>query len=380
MVVKKTLSVAVLAAMLTPIYASGSGDSFAKEMASSRQEAITHGQQILEPEFIDSLIGKSNQIQNAQIGALPKQETPIAPESGTKYFILITDAMGESRIKQLFRSLAHRQDVAFVVRGLLPREKTITDVGQRIINLVKNLPVTPNVILDPRPFQDVKAEFAPQILMYHNGELVASAQGLANPNYLKERVDEGKQGDLGNFGSVVKIAERDITEVLKERFMKLDKQQLIADAKNRYWDNVQFLTLPESKETQVREFKPNLYIDRDIITPDGRVIALAGQQYNTLERVPFTQRLVIFDATDEKQLEFAKSLPPTDLRTKYITTRFDRTLKWDAIKYVEDQLNAPVYQLKREIITAFDVQTVPSIVTADNHRNVFLISETKLDN
>ncbi|TXY52048.1 hypothetical protein FXE74_18865 [Vibrio cholerae] len=120
-------------------------------------------------------------------------------------------------------------------------------------------------------------------------------------------------------------------------------------------------------------------INDDLIAPDGTVIALRGATYNTLDYAPFTQRLVIFDATDERQLEFVKTLPKTQLRTKYITTRFDRTLKWDAVKYVENQLNAPVYELKPEIMTAFDIRSVPSVVTADNTRKVFLISETKLD-
>ena len=86
-------------------------------------------------------------------------------------------------------------------------------------------------------------------------------------------------------------------------------------------------------------------------------------------------RLVIFDATDKKQLEYAKSLPPSHLRTKFITTRFDTSLKWDAIKSVESELNAPIFQLKSEIIQAFDLQSVPTIVTADNLRKVFIISE-----
>lgn len=365
---------------MLPVMSAFANDDFAQEMARSRQNAIASGQQALDAEFIDSLIG-GVESKHSAFKAAPspmKQETPIAPKTGTMYYVLITDAMGEGELKYLFNSLAHRKDVAFVVRGLLPTEKTITDVGMRIVNLVRDLPVPPNVALDPRPFQKVKAEFAPQVLMYKDGELVLSATGLANPNYLLEQFEQGKTGDLGNFGSVVKITERDITEVLKERFLKLDKQKLIADAKNRYWENIQFLTLPRASKTQVREFTPEVVIEEDIVTPDGTVIALAGQSYNTLKRVPFTQRLVIFDATDKRQLEFVKSLPKTTLRTKYITTKFDRNLKSDAVKYVESQLAAPVYQLKSEIINAFDVRAVPSIVTADNQRKVFLISETNM--
>lgn len=353
-------------------------DDFAQRMAANQKVSIEAGKKMLDTKFIDSLIGSAEKVQSKQSMEQP-QEQPVAPQYGTKYFVLITDAMGDSEIKQLFNSLAHRDDVAFVVRGLLPSEKTITDVGKRIINLVRDLPVIPNVALDPRPFQAVNAEYAPQILMYRDGELVLSAQGLANPNYMKEQLELGKTGDLGNFGSVVKITERDITDVLRERFMKLDKEQLISDAKDRFWDNVQFLSLPNAIESKIREFTPELYIDKDIIAPDGTVIAMAGDSYNTLDFMPFTQRLVVFDATDKKQMEFVKSLPKTNLRTKYITTRFDRTLKWDAVKHVENQLNAPVFQLQSEIISAFDVRAVPSVVTADNYKKVFVISEIGIE-
>ena len=41
------------------------------------------------------------------------------------YTILVSASMGEANLKALFRSLAHRQDVSFAIRGLLPEEKTI---------------------------------------------------------------------------------------------------------------------------------------------------------------------------------------------------------------------------------------------------------------
>ncbi|NOI31843.1 hypothetical protein [Vibrio coralliilyticus] len=353
---------------------------FASNIARSKQDAIAAGQAALDTGFIDGLIGMNQDISSRSM-PMPEQvreEKPLAPKHGQMYYVLITDAMGDDELKILFNSLAHRKDVVFVVRGLLPTEKTITDVGVRIIKLVRDLPQTPNVALDPRPFQEVNAEFAPQILMYNDGELAVSAQGLANPNYLLDKFNVGERGDLGNFGSVVKITERDITEVLKERFMKLDKEQLVADAKDRYWDRVEFLNMPTATESTLREFTPELIIEQDIVTPDGKVIALAGQTYNTLKLMPFTLRLVVFDATNPQQLEFVKTLPSTHLRTKFITTKFDRTLKWDAVKYVESQLNAPVYQLQSEIMNAFDIRVVPSVVTADNQRKVFLISEHQL--
>ena len=355
------------------------------EVAQQRQTAIERGQAALDPDFLNNLTKHSKQVLSQVTGG--PESTVSAPDAHTlhnlgdgaiHYTILVSASMGEANLKALFRSLAHRQDVSFAIRGLLPEEKTINQVGMRIINLIKGFTDVPNVVLDPRPFQAVNAERVPQILAYQGDELVASATGLSNPNYMEQQLEQGKTGNLGNFGTSYTISERDITQVLKERMESLDTAKLKKEATARYWDNVSFYGLPKAQQTQTREFYPILTVSEDIVTPDNVVIAYAGQQYNSLEHLPFTQRLVIFDATDAAQLDYVKHLPKSSLRTKYITTRFDRALKWDAVKKVERELGAPVYQLNADIIQAFDLEVVPSIVTADNARHVFLIDEIQL--
>lgn len=360
-------------------YASAELSELTNEIVQSKQSALEQGQRLLGSDYIEKLTGKSDSIHSSVFTSDVSNEQSKQLTDEIRYVILVSDAMGKHELKQLFNSLSHRKDVSFVVRGILPSEKTITDVGKRIIDLVKDLPEVPNINLDPRPFQKVDAEFAPQILMYKGQEVVLSATGLTNPNYLFSEFEKGKSGDLGNFGSVVKITERDLTEVLKERAAKLDKQKLIAEAKDRFWDNVRFTSLPDAQLSQVREFEPEIVVQEDIVAPNGDVIAFAGERINRLDTLPFSLRLVFFDPTDERQLAYVKSLPNSIHRTKFIATRFDRTLKWDAVKTVERQLNAPVYQLQPELITAFNLQVIPSIVTADNERKVFVVSETKME-
>ena len=355
--------------------------SMPNSIVQSKQASLTQGQKVLGDEYMNKLLRKNEAIHSATFATevATEQQESIEPKTDIHYVILVSDAMGQRELKHLFKSLSHRNDVSFAVRGTLPTEKTITDVGKRIIGLIKDLPEVPNVNLDPRPFKNINAEYAPQILMYKGDSVVLFAAGLANPNYLKTEFEKGKRGDLGNFGSMVKISERDLTEILRERAALLDKKALIADAKDKFWDNVAFTALPNATETLVRSFVPEVVVREDIVTPNGGVIAFAGERINRLNTVPFTQRLVVFDPTDRKQMEFVQSLPESPLRTKFIATRFDRSLKWDAVKSVERQLNASVYQLKPELVTAFDLQVVPSIVTADHQRKVFVISETKME-
>lgn len=354
------------------------------DMEMSRSKAIHQGKTVLGDDFINSLIAtREASIAKADEMAVSVsvEQQSFTPEHSTEetFVILISDSMGESALKQLFSSLAHRGDVQFVIRGLLPTEKTITDAGMRIIKLVKDITPTPNVTLDPRYFKEVQAELAPQILMYQGNELVLRASGLTNPNYMREQFEAGQRGDLGKLGNTVSISEKDLTEIIIERASKLNSEQIIADAKNRYWDKVEYTLLPEAVETQVREFVPQVIVNEDITSLENKIIAYQGQTFNPLNQLPFTQRLVIFDATNPAHIEFVKTLPVSDKRTKLITTRFDSSLKWDAVKTVERELGAPVFKLERNVVKAFDVRVVPSVITADNERKVFLISETNVE-
>ena len=355
--------------------ASGEYDSI-----NDKQIAIQKGTDILTQNYIDKLILNSKEMQQ---NALASHE-PINKEIGIApmrhYKILISDSMGEDALNALFKEYQYRDDVSFVIRGLLPTERTFNDAAQRIMRLMQGFEQIPNISLDPRPFSHMNTETVPHLLAYDGDRVIASVSGLTNIPWLKQQVSDGNTGDLGSYGSQVKISERHIEDILKERIDALDKQALIDGAKERFWDNRQYLTLPTSDKTQQRVFAPVITLQEDIISTEGHVIALKGQQFNTLERMPFTQRLVIFDATNADELAFVKALPKSSIRTKYITTEFNNSLKWDAVKSVERELNASVFQLNADIINAFSVRVTPSVIVADNDSDVFLINEYRLIN
>ena len=355
--------------------ASGEYDSI-----NDKQTAIQKGTDILTQDYIDNLILNSKEIQLNALASHEsiKREISIAPMR--HYKILISDSMGGDALNTLFKEYQYRDDVSFVIRGLLPTERTFNDAAQRIMRLMQGFKQVPNISLDPRPFKYMNTETVPHLLVYDGDSVMASVSGLTNIPWVKQQLSDGNTGDLGSYGSQVKITERNIEDILKERTEALDKQALIDGAKERFWNNRQYLTLPTSDKTQQRVFAPVITLHEDIISTEGHVIALKGQQFNTLESMPFTQRLVIFDATNVDELAFVKALPKSSIRTKYITTEFNHSLKWDAVKSVERELNASVFQLNADIINAFNVRVTPSVIVADNDSDVFLIDEYHLIN
>ncbi|PMK78548.1 hypothetical protein BCT94_05530 [Vibrio breoganii] len=371
--VRLTLKNLVLSAFVCGVF-SHSSTVTGSEMYSESHlaSAIGKGKAMLDDGFIEHLL-----LEKEGVVETADKDLFVTADS-LHHVILISDAMGLVELHQLFKALEYRDDVTFAIRGLLQNEKTINDVGMRILHLLDGFQTLPHVVLDPRPFAEVNASHAPMILTYHEDTLVATATGLSNPVYMENKVLRGEVGDLGSFGSVVTISEKDLTEVMKERMAKLDMQELKEQAVSNYWDTATFYQLPKAVQNQERIFTPLITLHEDITLDDGTVLFAQGQQFNTLEQLPFTQRLVIFDATDEDQMAFVKSLPQTHLRTTYVTTRFDRTLKWDAVKAVESELNAPVMQLNEDLITGFNLLAVPSVVTADNVNKHFVIQEVAL--
>ncbi|MNG16059.1 hypothetical protein D3C84_999400 [compost metagenome] len=99
------------------------------------------------------------------------------------------------------------------------------------------------------------------------------------------------------------------------------------------------------------------------------MIHKAGDRINPLSIRPFTQRLVIIDPVDQKQIALAKAeiaKHGNDQNVVVILSRVDRSSGWDGFTSVQDQVDRAVYLLKDDVRTRFSIDFVPSVVTADS--------------
>ncbi|WP_305817275.1 TrbC family F-type conjugative pilus assembly protein [Photobacterium leiognathi] len=373
MVKTRTYLLAVMLATYSHITVAN--NSTTANIADNSQAVIERGTAALKDDFLDKLITRKR---DSELAVFSEDTNQSAVNDDMRFVILVSDDMGKSRLKSLISAFSNRNDVSLVIRGLLPQERTITDVGRRIMNYADGLKSLANVSLDPRYFDEIAAENVPVTMAYRGDSLIAYASGLANPKYLTEQIELGNTGDLGNFGSVVNISEKHMTDILMERAANLDKEKIIAQAKDDFWSNMRFVELPKATKNAVRYFEPKVVIQNDILSPKGDVIALRGDTFNTLKTMPFLMRVVIFDATDINQLNFVKSLPKSHLRTKFIASKFDVSLKNNAVKSIEQYIASPVCKLENDLIHAFNIKTVPSVITADNKINQFIIREYKV--
>ncbi|KLV03488.1 hypothetical protein ABT56_18805 [Photobacterium aquae] len=295
--------------------------------------------------------------------------------SDIHYEVLISDEMGLENIRAILSQIASSgYPVTFYIKGMLPTEKTLNDVFKRSFSYVQGIEPIPSLQLDPNRFENVSS--VPFTRMIKGDNLLLSVHGVINPRWLNEQYDSGKRGYQEKQGETFPVTEISPTVVAMERAKSLDAESIIARAKDNYWRKIEFEYVPNAYKTQQRTFIPEIIIPSSITTPDGKVVAAAGKTLNLLETIPFTRQLIVFDATDPRQIEFVKNIEDhRSANTVLISTKFNRERKWEAINDVEAELQNSVYQLNNDLIKGFDIQVVPCIITADNDNKFFSIQE-----
>lgn len=329
--------------------------------------------------------------------------------SGPEYdtLIFISYGLDKETIRQLYQINAGSARTALVVRGLPKGTATITQAIQRIQEIARDLKLDPppNVVLNPVWFQQygitkvptavaLKAPTQPQSGDQATGkarpapEVVARAEGIIDPEWLRQRITLGDRGDLGVRGPVAEIEERDLIDEMKERAAKIDwagkKKRAIA----RAWENIPIETLEKAHEYRLRVIDPTFTVLKDITAPDphnpGKTLLIAkrGQKVNPLLSKPFNRLLVVFDPTDRKEAEFVRARLKgweKEHRKGYAGTRlvmsgFDRSEGWDGYnKLVESFGGRPLYTLQKELRSAFALERHPCIAYAVGTR--FVVEE-----
>lgn len=310
-----------------------------------------------------------------QLG-MPEKQKP-----GGRVVFFVSFTLGEEGLQDVLETAANTEDALVVFRGVKdPKNfaKSIMEI-QRLA--AKQSPM-PNVIIDPTLFRDYAVTAVPTILMLDESRTkeIARVAGLSNPSWLTSKVKAGQAGDFGVMGDVLEIAEKDLIEVMKEKVASIDWEQKKEVALKRYWDKQQFIALPRASQPRIRMIDPSIYISDDIKDAEGKIIVKNGTIINPLELLPFTQALVVFDPLDEKQIRLVDSRLPALVkrypRVTLIVSRFERSEGWKSYKSVTDHFDAPVFKLTSDVQSRFEIQYLPSIITAD--RLAFRVEELAL--
>ncbi|MBJ6930691.1 pilus assembly protein, partial [Vibrio cholerae] len=80
---------------------------------------------------------------------------------------------------------------------------------------------------------------------------------------------------------------------------------------------------------------PTIVMQRPLLDANGRTLIPAGTRINPLKALPFTQQLVVFNASNAEEVDAVAHWLETQDRTlrriTLITTQLDRTQGWNRL-------------------------------------------------
>jgi len=177
--------------------------------------------------------------------------------------------------------------------------------------------------------------------------------------------------DLGIVGPVYEIAERDLIEVMKERFRRLEQTGEMRKLKERYKATVVDAVerprpIPGITATQTARtyfVDPTWTLDRNVVDEKGQVLFPAGTRVNPLDYAPLTQTLLFFDQRERSQVAFAKRfLAEAKARVKPIL------VGGEPLKLMRQWKREVFYDQGGVLSRKFLVKQVPALITQDGNR------------
>lgn len=297
--------------------------------------------------------------------------------SSKNIVLFASRSLGKRGLKNIFETASHNQNVLVVFRGI-PKDANLGEAMLEIQDIAVQYNPVPNIIIDPALFEEYKVEVVPAVVIREESTTgfnklpkeVAKVFGLSTYDWIMSQIESGGRGDLGVRGPVADISEPNLIELMKERFAAIDWEEKKEAAKNNFWKNQKFRTLPKATKARTRFIDPSIYITADIKAENGAIIASKGDVINPLDITPFTQAVIVFDPLDKGQVKLVRNslerISKTEGVTKitYIATRFDKEKGWDSYKEATDAFSAPVYLLTPDFQSRFQLERVPSVITA----------------
>ena len=345
-------------------------------------------------------------------------------------YIFVSYSLGDDALRDILEYASGKDNVELVMRGI-PEDSNLAEGLLRMRELAAEFDPAPNIIIDSMLYRayDVKAVptvvrvtdkrmMRPKVLIIdavrdelnmtederksydeiakvnttevdenYKGRTVpmflAKVEGLNNPRWLNEQIEMGHLGDFGNRGYTYPIDEPDIMELMQRRALKVDWQKAKQHAIDNFWNeqSKRFFPMPTAKSSVSRVVDPTFMVAQDIKDLAGNYIAREGDMVNPLDKLPFTDAIVIFNPKRKDEVEVAKLLKARFQKDKtigqvvWIATEFDTAKGWDSYTDITELLDAPVYLVMPEIIDRWHLQVTPSVITADNNTKKFIVEE-----
>ena len=183
--------------------------------------------------------------------------------------------------------------------------------------------------------------------------------------------------DLGQFGDLFPIKERNLLDVIQERLKTIEKnggfdalnKEMQQKARDRLNRPEPVLTKKADKTTE-RLFDPSVTLARDLKNEKGVVFAKKGTKVNPLDTVGFEMKIYFIDSDDESQIKWLLK-QDIKIRDKVILTNGNPI-------ELQKRINRKIYfDQKSLLINKFKISAVPTVIS--RHGSLLMIKEIAIN-
>lgn len=336
-------------------------------------------------QWLEQQVERTKQIARGAIDQYGREQGIQAEQAvpdGPYFIVFVSQSMGAEGLRQAFAYGIGRKDVAFAFIGYRADQTHMSffTALQKIIGVPEDEEDVPSVMLNPPAFTENSITRVPAIVKFDPlGNPIAKAEGVANPEWLDDRISRGLESSYGVVGETHDIAEENLIAVMKQRAAEFDHEAESRKAAERYFEEIETIGLPYAKETRRREMLAQMVVQEDVVDHEGVVRHRAGEVLSMVDEMPMAPVLVIFNSQDPYHVEFAKSILPRypDRNVILMTTDVNRASGFTGYIQQEAEIGRPVYLLTREVQSTFRIEAIPTLVTPLEDR--FAIVEVPLE-
>ena len=174
---------------------------------------------------------------------------------------------------------------------------------------------------------------------------------------------------LEPVGSISAVIETDLGEVLRQRAVSVDVEQL-RHAQARY-QPATLHALPRATKDNTFSVNPSHTLEEDAKDANGQVLYPRGFTFNPLRYVSLSGSLVVIDGSDPEQVAWFKGSPYGSNRRALLL------LSGGLAATLRDELRRPVAYLTEDIAQRLQLRAVPSVVMEQNQH--LTVREVRID-
>lgn len=185
--------------------------------------------------------------------------------------------------------------------------------------------------------------------------------------------------DLGVMGETYPILEMDFIDFIQSRASQIQQ--------NGAWQSLQRHATQKAiayrdrptrvagitRATQMKNWKydPSIILDHDVVSPDGKLIAVAGTRVNPLHYISLKKALLFYSSDDEAQVKWALE------EDKKLNGKDKLILVNGSVLNEEARFKKPIYfDQSGQLTSHFGITHVPAKIMQEE--NILRITEIKL--